>query len=79
MTEARGGTDAGGPWSWRAAYDAVEAAQIIAFRCAAAGSLRGDPPGLLALALLRKRAYIAPAQPHCLAIGAIDKAGGLEE
>jgi hypothetical protein len=50
MTEAHGGTDAGGAWSWRAAYDAVEAAQIIAFRRASAGSLRGDPAGLLALA-----------------------------
>ncbi|SEA85374.1 methyltransferase [Rubrimonas cliftonensis] len=50
MTEAHGGTDAGGAWSWRAAYDAVEAAQIIAFRRASAGSLRGDPAGLLGLA-----------------------------
>ncbi len=50
MTEAHGGTDAGGAWSWRAAYDAIEAAQIIAFRRASAGSLRGDPAGLLALA-----------------------------
>jgi hypothetical protein len=50
MTEAHGGSDAGGAWVWRQAYDATEAAQAIAFIRADAGGLRGDPAGLLALA-----------------------------
>jgi predicted RNA methylase len=50
MTETMGGSDAAGLWSWRQAYDACEAASIIALRRGAVGAMRRDPVALLTLA-----------------------------
>lgn len=58
MTRAFGASDAAGGWSWRMAYDAAEAAQVIALRRLSAGETRRDPAALLALA-----AAIATACP----------------
>jgi predicted RNA methylase len=50
MTRAFGASDAVGGWSWRMAYDAAEAAQVIALRRLSAGETRRNPAALLALA-----------------------------
>jgi predicted RNA methylase len=60
MTETHGGSDAAGLWSWRAAYDACEAASIIAMRHAAVGDARRNPSALLAIA--REIAARTPSQ-----------------
>jgi hypothetical protein len=50
MTDAFDGSDAAGAWTWRQAYDACEAASLIALRRGAAGETRDDPAALFRLA-----------------------------
>ena len=63
MEQACGGSDAGGAWDWKSAYDACEAAAVLFLRRfgGAMGARAGSPAALLAM--LAKVARPAP-EPH---------------
>ena len=62
MTAAFGGTDAEGAWTWKLAYDAGEAAQLLFLRrFGAAMRLRAGDPAAFA-ALLARVAALLPSQ-----------------
>ena len=61
MTEVVGGTDAEGAWSWRQAYDLVQAAAIRADR-EAAGDGPGDENPAARLAALEAAAWSRPTE-----------------
>ena len=61
MQEACGGSDAGGAWDWKSAYDACEAAAVVFLRRfgGAMGARAGAPSALLAM--LAKVADLLPS------------------
>ena len=61
MEEACGGSDAGGAWDWKSAYDACEAAAVLFLRRfgGAMGARAGTPAALLAM--LAKVADLLPS------------------
>src|SRR3546814_15698173 len=62
MEQAFGGTDAEGAWSWKDAYEACEAAQVLFLRkFGPAMRARAEAPTAL-LALLTKLAALLPSQ-----------------
>jgi predicted RNA methylase len=62
MTAAFGGTDAGGAWTWKAAYDACEAAQILFLRKFGPTMRERAASPSAFLAMLTKLAALAPSQ-----------------
>src|SRR3546814_11979684 len=62
MEQAFGGTDAEGAWSWKDAYEACEAAQVLFLRkFGPAMRARAEAPTAL-LAMLTKLAALLPSQ-----------------
>ena len=62
MTEATGGTDAGGAWVWRDAYDACEVAQVLFLRRYGAAMRRQATANAARLAMLARIAKLFPTQ-----------------
>ncbi len=63
MSEAYGRTDSDGRWTWREAYDACEASQVLFLRRHGPAMLAraaGDPSAIVAM--LERLARLAPAQ-----------------
>src|SRR3546814_17870338 len=67
MEQAFGGTDAEGAWSWKDAYEACEAAQVLFLRkFGPAMRARAEAPTALP-AMLTKLAALLPSQTRCSA------------
>ena len=60
MEAAFGATDASGAWSWKQAFDAVEAAQVLALKAKARSTFAGEPSPQWRLAALTKLARLCP-------------------
>jgi predicted RNA methylase len=60
MAAAFGASDASGAWSWKQAFDAVEAAQVLALRASARSIFTSEPDPRQHLAALTKLARLCP-------------------
>ncbi|RIA37383.1 strawberry notch-like protein [Hephaestia caeni] len=60
METAFGGSDAGGAWNWKTAYDACEAAQVLFLRKYGSTILRKSASPVAALAMIEKIGALLP-------------------